>query len=101
VTPEDVAAHASSLPGCKRKGTAGRPAWYVDDRLVVRLEDPGTLTIRVAFEVRERLVSAHPETFGVPPGMESHLKVQAVLGHGNDDAIREAITAAHEMQRRR
>jgi hypothetical protein len=26
--------------------------------------------------------------------------VQAVLDHGNDDAIRDAITAAYELQRR-
>ena len=42
----------------------------------------------------------HPETFGVPPAMEKHLKVQAVLDHGNDDAIRAAITAAYHLQRR-
>ncbi|WP_134742423.1 MmcQ/YjbR family DNA-binding protein [Nocardioides sp. 503] len=100
MTPEDVAAHASGLPRCKRKGTASRPAWYVDDRLVVRLEDATTLTVRSTFEARERLLAEHPETFGVPPAMERHLKVQVVLDHGNDDAIREAISAAYELQRR-
>jgi hypothetical protein len=97
---DDVAAHAASLPRCKKKGRPGRPAWYVDDRLVARLEDPTTLTIRASFPQRERLVAAHPETFGVPPAMEKHLKVQAVLDHGNDDAIRDAITAAYALQRR-
>ena len=100
MTPDDVAAHASGLPRCKRKGTAARPAWYVDDRLVLRIEDEATLTVRASFEERERLVAAHPETFGVPPAMERHLKVQVVLDHGNDDAIRDAITAAYELQRR-
>jgi hypothetical protein len=99
MTPDDVAAHAGSLPRCKRKGTAARPAWYVDDRLVLRVEDATTLTVRATFEGRERLVAAHPETFGVPPAMERHHKVQAVLDHGNDDAVRAAITAAYEMQR--
>ncbi len=78
----------------------GRPAWYVDDRLVARLEDPTTLTIRATFAGRERLLADHPETFGVPPAMEKHFKVQAVLDHGNDDAIRAAITAAYDLQRR-
>ena len=36
----------------------------------------------------------------MPPAMEKHFKVQAVLDHGNDDAIREAITAAYDLQRR-
>ena len=96
----DVAAHAASLPRCRRRGTADRPAWYVDNRMVARLEDPTTLTIRASFAERERLLAAHPETFGVPPAMEKHFKVQAVLDRGNDDAIRAAITAAYDLQRR-
>lgn len=99
MTPDEVAEHAGSLPRCKRKGTRERPAWYVDDRLVVRLEDATTLTIRATPEMRDALVEAHPETFGVPPAMERHYKVQAVLDHGNDDAVRAAITSAYEYQR--
>jgi hypothetical protein len=100
MTPDDVAAHAATLPRCKRKGNAAKPAWYVDDRLVARLEDATTLTIRCAPGPRELLLEEHPETFGVPPRMEAHHKVQAVLDHGNDDAIRSAITAAYDLQRR-
>ncbi len=101
MSPDEVADHAASLPGCKKKGTTARPAWYVDNRLVARLEDATTLTIRCRFGDRERLLASHPETFGVPPAMEAHMKVQAVLDHGNDDAIREAITGAYDLQRRR
>ena len=98
--PEEVADHAASLPRCKKKGTSARPAWYVDNRLVARLEDATTLTIRCSFGDRERLLASHPETFGVPPAMEAHTKVQAVLDHGNDEAIRRAITAAYDLQRK-
>jgi hypothetical protein len=45
---DDVAAHAASLPRRKKNGSPGRPAWYVDDRLVARLERPTTLTIRAS-----------------------------------------------------
>ena len=47
VTPDEVGRYAESLPQVKRKGTEARPAWYVHDRLVVRLQDPSTLVIRV------------------------------------------------------
>ena len=99
MTPEEVDEFARSLPGCKRKGTEARPAWYVDDRLVARLVDPGELVVRASFEGRERLVAEHPETFGVPPRYEKHFKVQALLS-GDAAAIRDAIRAAWELQRR-
>jgi hypothetical protein len=99
MTPEEVHAYAVSLSGCKRKGTEARPAWYVDDRLVARLVDPGELVIRATFENRDRFVSEHPETFGVPPRYEKHLKVQALLS-GDATAICAAIHAAWGLQRR-
>ena len=100
MTPEQVGRYAESLAGVRRKGTVARPAWYVRDRLVVRLEDPGTAVGRVPLSRREQLLRAHPETFGVPPRMESHHKVEAYLEHADADAVREAIHLAWEMQRR-
>ena len=100
MTPDQVAAHLNSLPGCKKKGTAAHPAWYVDDRLVARLVDAGELLIRADLPERERLVAAHPDTFGVPPRYEKHMKVQAMLS-GDRDAIEGALRDAWEMQRRR
>jgi len=99
MTPDDVDDFARSLPGCKRKGTEARPAWYVDDRLVARLVDEGELVVRASFERRERLVADHPETFGIPPRYEKHLKVQALLS-GDAAAICAAVRAAWELQRR-
>jgi hypothetical protein len=99
MTPEEVDHYARSLPGCKRKGTEAHPAWYVDDRLVARLVDAGELLVRASFAGRERLVADHPETFGVPPRYEKHLKVQAMLS-GDAAAIRDAIRSAWELQRR-
>ena len=58
MTPDEVGEYAESLPGVKRKGTATRPGWYVDDRLVARLADPTTLVVRVPLDGREALLSS-------------------------------------------
>jgi hypothetical protein len=100
MTPEEVGRYAESLPQVKRKGTEQRPAWYVHDRLVVRLQDPSTAVIRVPLSKRESLLEAYPDTFGVPPRMEAHHKVEAYLEQAHPDAVRAAIDLAWEMQRR-
>jgi hypothetical protein len=100
VRPDEVAEYAESLPQVKRKGTQARPAWYVHDRLVVRLDEPGTLVIRVPLSEREALLESYPESFGVPPRMEAHHKVEAYLDHAVPEAVRTAIDLAWDMQRR-
>ena len=100
MTPDDVGRYAESLPQVKRKGTEARPAWYVQDRLVVRLQDPSTLVIRVPLSRRESLLETYPESFGVPPRMEAHHKVEAYLDRAQPRAVRTAIDLAWEMQRR-
>ncbi len=100
MTPDEVGQHAESLPGVKRKGTASRPGWYVDDRLVARLSDPTTLVVRVPLSGREALLEAHPGTFGVPPRMEAHHKVEAYLDRADPDGVRAAVRLAWDFQRR-
>ena len=99
VTPDDVGRYAESLPQVKRKGTEARPAWYVHDRLVVRLQDPDTAVIRVPLSKREHLLETYPDSFGVPPRMEAHHKVEAYLDRAQPGAVRAAIDLAWEMQR--
>ena len=48
---DDVGRLALSHAGVKRKGTAARPAWYVDDRLVVRWLDPTSVVIRAGWRL--------------------------------------------------
>ena len=100
MTPDEVGRYAESLPQVKRKGTEARPAWYVHDRLVVRLQDPQTVVIRVPFSRREALLETYPDTFGVPPRWEGHQKVEAYLDRAQPGAVRAAIDLAWEMQRR-
>jgi hypothetical protein len=99
MTPDEVGRYAESLPQVKRKGTETRPGWYVHDRLVARLLDEDTVLIRVPLSKRERLLGAYPDSFGVPPRMESHHKVEAYLAHADPRAVFEAIDLAWEMQR--
>jgi hypothetical protein len=100
MTPDEVGRYAESLPQVKRKGTESRPAWYVHDRLVLRLQDPNTLVIRVPLSRRESLLETYPDCFGVPPRMEAHHKVEAYLDRAEPGAVRTAIDLAWEMQRR-
>jgi hypothetical protein len=100
VSPEQVAEYVESLPQVKRKGTEARPAWYVQDRLVARLHDRGTLVIRVPLDRRESLLDDFPGSFGVPPRMEAHHKVEAYLREADPAAVRTAIDLAWDMQRR-
>jgi hypothetical protein len=99
MTLDDVARYAESLAGVKRKGTSSQPAWYVHDRLVVRLQSPGTVVIRVPLAQREALLEAYPGTFGVPPRMEAHHKVEAYLDRADPEAVRRAVELAWAMQR--
>ena len=100
MTPQEVGRYAESLPNVKRKGTESRPAWYVHDRLVVRLEDATTAVIRVPLSKRESLIATYPDSFGVPPRMEAHHKVEAYLDRAKAQAVRTAIDLAWEMQQR-
>ena len=90
---------AESLAEVKRKGTTARPAWYVHDRLVVRLIDKTTAVIRVPLSKRESLLATYPTSFGVPPRFEAHHKVEAYLDRAEPRAVRAAIDLAWEMQR--
>ena len=49
---------------------------------------------------REALLDAYPESFGVPPRMEAHHKVEAYLDRAEPAAVRAAIDLAWEMQHR-
>jgi hypothetical protein len=99
VTLDEVGRYAESLPQVKRKGTESRPAWYVQDRLVVRARDHNTVVIRVPLSERDRLLEKYPDTFGVPPRMEAHHKVEAYLDQAQPDAVRAAIDLAWQLQR--
>ncbi|GAB3264593.1 hypothetical protein [Nocardioides dilutus] len=97
---DDVDRLARSHEGVKRKGTDARPAWFVDNRLVVRWLDPTSVVLRSDFAARERLLEDHPDTFTLPPRFESHMKVVVELDRADPDALARGIAEAVELQRR-
>ncbi len=98
---DDVDRLARSHEGVKRKGTEARPAWYVDDRLVLRWLDATSIVVRSDFASRERLLEDHPGTFTLPPRFEAHMKVVVELDRADPAALARAIAEAGELQRRR
>ncbi len=96
---EVLARHALSLDGVRERRSGGHRGWYRNGRLVLRQEDDESAVVRCAFDERERLLVRHPETFSVPPKLESHQKVMVDLLRGDEDAALAAVTAAWELQR--
>ena len=68
--------------------------------VIMSQQDAETLVVRSDFEDRERLVEEHPTTFSVTPRIEGHQKVLADTRRGDLGAVRAALTAAWELQRR-
>ena len=96
---ERLARHALSLDGVRERDSGGRRGWYWSGRLVARQEDDESVVVRCAFDIREHLLVAHPETFSVPPRLESHQKVMVDLLRGEEEVALAAVTAAWELQR--
>ena len=91
--------HALSLDGVRERRSGGRRGWYWNGRLVLRQEDDESVVVRCGFRERERLLLDHPETFSVPPRLESHQKLMVDLVRGDEDVALAAVTAAWELQR--
>ncbi len=96
---EHLARHALSLDGVHERDSGGRRGWYWSGRLVARQEDEESVVVRCAFDIREGLLVSHPETFSVPPRLESHQKVMVDLVRGDEAVALAAVTAAWELQR--
>ena len=98
---EDVRDLLAAHDDVRLKGTADRPGWYVDDRLVARQLDADSVLVRADFDARERLVDDYPGTFSVPPSMEAHRKVVVELDRADPGGVRRALAEAVELQRDR
>ena len=96
---DEVGTHLAGLAGTRTRQDGARTTWTVHGRLVARLEDDETLLVRSLPPDRERLVAADPDAFYVTPRIEGHHKVLVHLPAADPAAVREALTAAWELQR--
>src|SRR3954447_18135998 len=60
-----------------------------------------TLVITVPLSRRESLLRTYPGSFGLPPRMEAHHKVEAYIDRTPRLAVRAAIDLGWKMQRRK
>lgn len=98
MTLDEVAVIATRFEGVRQTTVDGLRQWRFHGRLVARQLDRTHLVVRVEFEVRDVLVSAHPETFTAPARFAKHMMVVADL-EGDTDAIEDVLEAAWELQR--
>ncbi|HEY6932019.1 MAG TPA: hypothetical protein VI452_01370 [Marmoricola sp.] len=90
----------AELDGVRLHQDRRGPRWCVRNRLVARRLDDSTLLIRADFAPREELLARYPTTFWMRPELEAHMKVLADIADGDIAAVREALTAAWELQTR-
>jgi len=89
-----------ALDGVRESTVKGRRRWSLGGRLVARQLDDQSVVIRTGFAERDLLLVAHPTTFFVPPPFEAHMMVVARLPDADAAAVRLAIRAAWDWQRR-
>jgi hypothetical protein len=100
VEMRDVARIAEALVGVRLSAKKGLSAWRYHDRLVARQLDLAHVVIRTDFDDRDTLLQRFPHTFSVPTRYVRHMMVVADLATGDAGAIKDAIEAAWQLQRK-
>lgn len=95
---DELSRIALALEGVRESSAKGLLRWSLSGRLVARQLDGESVVIRSGFAERERLLSAYPETFFLPPRFEAHMMVVARLPEADTDAVASAIRAAWDLQ---
>jgi hypothetical protein len=98
VTLDDLSRLAARLDGVSERRRGGLLEWRYHGRLVARQLEDRRVVIRASFEFRDFLLHSFPETFSAPGRFAQHMMIVADLGHGNPDAIEDAVIAAWELQ---
>lgn len=87
-----------SLAGVRRVSAGGAARWQVQGRLIARELDATHVVVRVSWDVRDLLLTLHPQVFSVPTRFAKHMMVVADLAAGRDDAVEDAVMSAWRLQ---
>jgi hypothetical protein len=94
-TADELRRAALSLPEAEERETWGHPTFRVRDKMFATLSGDGrSAGIKTTKEEQTALVTADPETFGVPAYVGRHGWVSVELATADPAEVRELVTEA-------
>jgi len=101
-----VAALGRSLPRIEEGIAWGSPALKIDGRMMCciatnKAAEPNTLCVNVAFDQRDELLAADPDTYYLKDHYVNYPCVLVRLGRIPDDALRDLLRMAYQFMNER
>ena len=95
ITADELRQVVRSLPEAEERETWGHPTFRVRDRMFAAMSDDGQeATVKATRQEQAALVSAAPETFGIPAYVGRHGWVSIQLATVDPAEVRELIVEA-------
>jgi hypothetical protein len=95
ITADELRQVVRSLPEAEERETWGHPTFRVRDRMFAAMSDDGQeATVKATRQEQAALVSAAPETFGIPAYVGRHGWVSIQLATVDPAELRELIVEA-------
>ena len=92
ITADELRQVVRSLPEAEERETWGHPTFRVRDRMFAAMSDDGQeASVKATKEEQTALISAAPETFGIPAYVGRHGWVSIQLATVNPAEFRELI----------
>ena len=95
ITADELRQVVRSLPEAEERETWGHPTFRVRDRMFAAMSDDGQeATVKATRQEQAALVSAAPETFGIPAYVGRHGWVSIQLATVDPAELRELVVEA-------
>ena len=95
ITADELRQVVRSLPEAEERETWGHPTFRVRDRMFAAMSDDGQeASVKATKEEQTALISAAPETFGVPAYVGRHGWVSIQLATVDPAELRELVVEA-------